>query len=331
MKSESIKNRTKKCLNCGEIFLSKDNRQLFCCSKCSGKYIAKHTSYKPTNEIKQKIRESLINYHLKHNKHLNCNIKSTNKIEHKIHIKQHLCKICGCDVCEKPDICKQYLIRKQSINLIKLGFDFTKIGSKEIYLEYDRIKNYLITEYLIKQRSLVDICHDNNMTSETSLCKIMDMYRIDRRSQSDALYTAIKNGKINYDKVISTCYKHGWHTTWDNYRIFYRSSYELKYAEELDKKKIHYDVETLRIPYYDTQLQKHRISIPDFYIKDKNLIVEIKGEYTYNKQNILDRYKSYIENKYDFLLILEGVEYKDMNNLPETKYPNSKYGVPSGI
>lgn len=38
-------------------------------------------------------------------------------------------------------------------------------------------------------------------------------------------------------------YKHGWHTTWNNKEVYYRSQNELDYAIELDNKQIDYEME----------------------------------------------------------------------------------------
>lgn len=103
-------------------------------------------------------------------------------------------------------------------------------------------------------------------------------------------------------------YHDEYHKTWDNNIVYLRSSYETEYANILDNEKIHYEVETLKIKYFDTQLNKERIAIPDFYIKDKNLIVEIKSNFTLDIQNMKDKVISYKNNGYDFKLILEHKE-----------------------
>lgn len=111
-------------------------------------------------------------------------------------------------------------------------------------------------------------------------------------------------------------YKSGWHKTWDGKNVFLRSSYEFNYANYLDSNKILYDVESLRIEYYDTQLCCTRISIPDFYLQSTNTIVEIKSNYTLNLnlQNMKDKIKSYKEHGYNFVLIVDGI-VSDINNL----------------
>jgi hypothetical protein len=107
---------------------------------------------------------------------------------------------------------------------------------------------------------------------------------------------------------VNSKYKHGWHTTWDGKQVFYRSSYELDFCDELDNKKIPYTMEKLRILYWDSQLNKQRVAIPDFYLSDTNEIVEVKSDYTLDKQNMLDKKKAYLEHGYKFKLILEHKE-----------------------
>lgn len=91
-------------------------------------------------------------------------------------------------------------------------------------------------------------------------------------------------------------------------RCFYRSSYELEYAQQLDEQQVDYNMENLRILYWDSQLLKQRVAIPDFYLPESNTIVEIKSNWTYNKQNIEDKVKSYKEHGYNCKLMLEKKE-----------------------
>ena len=63
-----------------------------------------------------------------------------------------------------------------------------------------------------------------------------------------------------------------------------------------------------RILYWDSQIQVQRTAIPDFYLPDSNMIVEIKSDYTYDEPNMKDKLKSYKKHGYDFKLILEHKE-----------------------
>ena len=98
------------------------------------------------------------------------------------------------------------------------------------------------------------------------------------------------------------------HISWEGKEFTLRSSYEKDFALELDERKISYIVEFKRLEYYDTQENKMRITIPDFYLPETNTIVEIKSVYTLKVQNMKDRRDAYIKLGYNFKLILEHKE-----------------------
>ena len=93
-----------------------------------------------------------------------------------------------------------------------------------------------------------------------------------------------------------------------------RSSYESDFANILDESKTPYEVEKLRIPYFDTQQNKQRIAIPDFYLPDTNTIVEVKSTWTLDKQNMIDKRVAYLKSGYNFKLWLEH-EYVDLDSI----------------
>jgi hypothetical protein len=108
--------------------------------------------------------------------------------------------------------------------------------------------------------------------------------------------------------MIHNQYKQHWHTTWNGKDVYLRSSYEEDFANELDEKQIDYDVESLRIKYFNTIENEFRCAIPDFYIPLENMIVEIKSNWTFNEQEMKDKKKAYLEQGYNFKLILEHKE-----------------------
>lgn len=59
---------------------------------------------------------------------------------------------------------------------------------------------------------------------------------------------------------------------------------------------------------FDTQKQKYRCAIPDFYIPEINTIVEIKGNHTLDIQNMKDKFSAYKQLGYNTKLILENNE-----------------------
>jgi hypothetical protein len=114
---------------------------------------------------------------------------------------------------------------------------------------------------------------------------------------------SIKGKKITKGK---SKYKEGWHTTWDGKKVYLRSGDEFKFARQLDKQKLVYEVETIEIYYFDTQQKQIRKGIPDFYIPSKNLIVEIKGAHLFNLQNLKDRQKAILAKGYLFEVMVDG-------------------------
>ena len=56
--------------------------------------------------------------------------------------------------------------------------------------------------------------------------------------------------------------------------------------------------------YYDNNLKKHRIAIPDIIIG--KLLIEIKSNFTFNQANMLDKFNAYRLLGFRPILILEG-------------------------
>jgi hypothetical protein len=224
------------------------------------------------------------------------------------------CSWCGAikGSCIKPHVCKKHQIIPTLIKYF--GFKKETIGTEQVYVEFDRVKALLIQDYIIKQLSTVEIQKKYNCLNQR-VVKVFKNFEIPIRTLSEACKLAHKNGKIDCNKLVTSlkirtnsCYKSGWHTTWSGEQVFLRSSYELDYAKQLDKEKIEYEVESLRIPYWDSNLLKQRLAIPDFYLLETNTIVEIKSLYTYDSQNMRDRVKAFLENNYNFKLILNKKE-----------------------
>ena len=129
------------------------------------------------------------------------------------------------------------------------------------------------------------------------IIKAFKNFDIKCRSFSESTALAIINGKHKYNTYH--------HITWNGKKVFLRSTYELDYAKELDDNKIDYEVEKLRILYWDSIKLVQRTAIPDFYLTESNTIVEIKSDYTLDIQEMKDKIKAYREHGYKFILILE--------------------------
>lgn len=227
--------------------------------------------------------------------------------------KCDLCKDSTCNYCGRKSsmcngsstnwICKAFRIYPALEKYF--GFNPSVVGTTKLFSEFLSIRNQLIEDYHVNEMSLKDMCVKYGHPHETNFCKILNSLRIERRTSRDGIVNAIKHGKFNVPKPSGKYqYKHGWHTTWNGKTVYYRSSYELDFAKMLDSKHVDYDMECLRIPYWDTQKGIERVAIPDFYLPRINEIVEVKSGYTYDLQNMEDKRKAYMESGYGFRLWL---------------------------
>ena len=276
------------CKQCNKEFVRYNG--IFCSRSCSAKYTNKNKIV--SDETKEKIRKSLIN--------------RNSKI-----VRKRICKVCGQEKCVNSDICKHS--KKWFNNLIPFGFNINSLGNYDIYHEYYRIKDLLMKEYFDNYLSPKDIKEKYNYDkSFENILHTLKSFGIKTRTLSESEINACMLGKLsNYISNDKTKYqfKHGWHITWNGKKIYYRSSYELKFAKKLDDNKIDYETEYFRIKYWDSQKMKYRVAIPDFYIFHENKIVEIKSRVTFDKTNIIDKFNEYIKLGFKTLLVYENKEY----------------------
>ena len=242
-----------------------------------------------------KIGLSVKNNYLKQPKKNNsvyCKTETSKKI------KKNNCVSCKSETSKKYcNDCKKFI---QYTKLFKkLNID----SSLSLHNQSIITKKILIDLYFTQKLSLEDIKQKFGIMYNT-IHFFLKKFNISLRTLSQSQQLSIEQGKI----ILPTNkkYKHGWHTTWNNKRVYYRSSYELNYCFELDNKKIDYSMETVRIKYYDSQKKKNRIAIPDFLIG--NSIVEIKSTYTYDPINIKDKFIAYKNLGYDVKLFVDNVE-----------------------
>lgn len=199
---------------------------------------------------------------------------------------------------------KSKLYTRKSNNLINLGFNF---DAPDHSLEYFKIQSLLITEYQINCESMLTIMKRFNIPSSRTMDILFREFDIEARSISEANRNALAEGRTDLPSNIST-FTNIWHTTWDSKQVFLRSSYELSYASFLDEQKQPYEVECMRIKYFDEQQQKYRVAIPDFYLPDSNTIVEIKATYWLNVDNMKSKKQEYRRLGFNFKLIVDGIE-----------------------
>ena len=292
------------CSNCGaelqiptNSYNKSKTKNFFCNHSCAASYTNKYRLV--SEEQKKKVSET----------HKNIFKEKTGFSSRKEKLKsEHICKICGNNSCSRPEICKSKIFC-DTTNIEKLGFDISTIGTENVYSEYDRIQKYLFHLYHIKLMSYTDIMKLHNIKCLYSMTKLFRNFNIEARTISDSVILSILQGKYTPPIDTSKRFKHGWHTSWENKQFYFRSSYEEDYMKELDEKKISYDGEIFRIAYFDTQKQRLRVAIPDIYLPDTKTIVEIKSDYTYDKQEMIDKSNEYKRLGFNFKLVLEHIEY----------------------
>lgn len=184
-----------------------------------------------------------------------CNCCITDKTKFKPRKKIKYCKICGRPL-NSHNICENEFCHNKTIynfnKLIKyFGFDSSKLGTIYVEQETKRIGDMLNELYWNKHLSSTEICKMFNYHSTWDLTyTLFDMLNIKRKTVSEATSENIKMNRIEISS--SYQFKDGYHITWDKQKVYLRSSYEFDYAKILDKKKIKYEVEKLRIEYFDT-------------------------------------------------------------------------------
>lgn len=294
------------CENCGKEHNGQYSNR-FCSFKCSKSFSTKNDNKKELKEAKCIICGKTI-YINKRASTTECKCeKCNNKYE-------RTCKICGKKFIgnKKQTVCSDecsYINSSLKALSSHFGLDLSVKGTPQIINEFYKIKNELNRLYWKENFSFSDICKKYNYKSNPgNLTKLFRQLGLSRRNFSECVINAYLNNNMPNVYSNQYTYKSEWYTTWNNKEVYLRSSYELDFAKELDENKIDYDVECLRIKYFDTQKNKYRCAIPDFYLPESNTIVEIKSNYTYDKQNMKDKFAAYKNLGYKCKLILEHIE-----------------------
>lgn len=277
----------KYCLNCGKIIPFEKRNNKCCCRSCSATYGNKYHSIESRLNQKQKLQKT-----------------QNNKIIKNKTIKKEYCKHCGAEKgkCKDLFVCSKHRLFK---TLIKFGLDISKIGTEEIINEFYKIRDIIEHEYKINRITEVELKEKYNYTSGlANFHKIIKSLNINAYNSHEANKISINLGRLNPGFNYKH-FKEYLHKSWEGNIYHLRSSYEDIYANELDRNKIKYDYENLRIKYWDSQKHEYRSAIPDFYLINENMIVEIKSSYTLDLQNMKDKKKSYLENGYKFKCICD--------------------------
>lgn len=283
------------CENCGTQVLLNYGSNRFCSKECARGFSTKAKRLDINKKVGDRLR--------------GIKISSKNKLDIKLDkclVNRKTKKIKHCISCD-DEIPHQrtYCIKCSNFQKYQQMFRKLNIHDANVLIANEKAVNLLKEEYFVNKLSLISIREKYGVQFNT-IHFFLNKNGIKLRAQSESQLISYAEGRNNIRT--STVYKHGWHTTWDGKKVFLRSSYEFDYAKELDDHGINYEVETKRITYFDSEKKKNRIAIPDFYLVDRNMIVEIKSSYTLNIQNMKDKFTRYRELGFRTKLILDFKE-----------------------
>jgi len=259
----------------------------------------------------------LLPYEYRHNKFCNkscsASYNNTNRkprpkelVPEKMSCKVYSCKACGQfhQSNEHRKLCPCGLSEKyKSFKGLQLYFDLKidNIGTKQFILDFEecrkKAKNLYSTNSL---PSLATVVNHPDKTGGNigKLIKNLDI-QFDSRGTSHKKSLLQERSSPNGGP---TTYKSGTFQ-YQSKKYYYRSSYELKFAKKLMSSDVSFEMESVRIEYFDSVKKTHRIAIPDFIIGPD--IVEIKSNFTYDQQNMIDKFEAYKKMGYTPHLMLE--------------------------
>ena len=324
------------CEKCGKYHDGKYGSGRFCCKECakgfSGKSCINRNVYKKCvicgKDTLVNVHSSpkycycdeckLTNYSLRYNNETAIPITKKISLQEKTNFIKSNIKICpllnnpNCENCVFNNICISNGSIPQKFRTL-LKYFSNQINSNKLF-DYQ----YMSEKY-IELKQYVQELIDSGLSSN-EVCKLLfgsykkgntifNILQCKTRNLSESISNAILQGKIKISNDINNYrFKEEWHNTWDGKTVFLRSSYETVYANKLDSNKILYEVETLKIKYYDSQRKIYRCAIPDFYLPESNEIIEIKSSFTYDEQNMKDKFKAYRELGYNCKCICDWIE-----------------------
>ena len=305
-----------RCQHCGKILDWEYKGGIYCCRSCAisegNRKVTKNPIGKNGAVSKYGGEKKRLDYYntQKHNDLISLKYP---ELELPL-IDPGCCFICGKYHCEN-EFCKTHTFPQLIGFVIHLGFDQKTIGTEKVFFEFKRIRDLIYHLYWDDGLSSLDLGKMFNYSCGIMTTDVFNNLDIPKRTSSEATINTIKRNKsigiLNSNSGIAGLSKNiiqGWHYTWFGEKVFLRSSYETDYANILDKKQVIYQVEKLRIEYFNTILGSIRIAIPDFYLPDTKEIIEVKSDFTLDIQEILDKFNSYEKLGYIPKLILEHKE-----------------------
>lgn len=288
----------KKCKKCENEIPYEKRFNNFCSKSCSTSFTNKLKPPK-SQEEKDKIKLSCI-------KKFGFNsIEEYEEEKIKTHVKinGHFRKLINCKSCgeltHKKKLCDMCGKFNHNVELfLKLKIDSTNLQKAN-----QEALQFLLKEYYQKNKSMLQIQNEFKVNLNT-LHSFFKKNNIQLRTIGEGIKNAIL--EWNYSTPVCPNYKNGWHTTWMGKKVYYRSSYEFEFMKKLDSINEPYEFEFLRVKYTNTK-GKESIYITDFYLPQRNLIIETKSTYGYDldKKNIELKKQAVLKEGYFYTIMFK--------------------------
>ena len=304
----------KHCPECSKEFEHEDNRVVFCSHTCAAKYRNKGKEAKTTSFICEVCHQTIEIPLSKWHGQSKCKDCRDEKYDEALQERRALkrskrtCKHCGQTPCVSNEICSHFQLFPKMVKFF--GMDASAIGTLQIKEAFEKCKEVLQAE-IDEGYSTVELDEMHHHGNPGNLHHFLKALGVQVKNLSEGISNAYVTGRASLPTSFQSHYKTGWHTDWQGRKHFFRSSYELDYYLKLDMEKIDYETERLRISYFDTQKNKNRIAIPDVLLVASNEIVEIKSLWTYDEQNMKDKFKAYRELGYTGYVLMNKIERID--------------------
>ena len=222
-----------------------------------------------------------------------------------------VCEKCSCNFEVKRyyttkycNSCREFVVNKKLFEKLNIKFDTYDEANEQA-------KKILIQEYFKNKKSLVEIREKYNIQLNT-LHSFFKKNNIVIRSLSQSRKLVIsKKPDIMFSN--HNRFSSGTHTTWYGKDIYLRSSYEFRLAKKLDSVFEYYEYEFLRFTYTNKNGEECTYT-PDFYLPERNLVIEVKGEWFYeiDRENIELKKQEVIKQGY-FFSLMQSKEIDDFN------------------
>ena len=218
-----------------------------------------------------------------------------------------------CDICGKEKLLRYFKYFKNTKNLIEpycccSKCAFTK--NKQTKLDKYKNENYnnLSKTSKTKKERFGDENYNNREKAEETKLKKYGNKKYNNRIKAIATNIA-KYGVENPLQINSIFEKQQINgkklKTHESTGLKYRGTYEKHFLDYCFENNI--EVENIKSIKYEFDGKKNKIYYPDFYLREKNLIIEIKSTYIYKRElnKNLAKQKSCIDQDYSFIFIID--------------------------